>query len=136
MDVILGRNVTAEDVMVYVRGQLLIPVIATVLLSQATIFVRSYYFPAGVFRLDDEKESIRELERSLRKIKKRCMWLLITIVVPAVLFPRVHDVCFTENEDPTMGVNIRASLMCRLVRNYSPSLDWWKTHIKQPFVDR
>ena len=118
VETIWEMDVTSNGIMSYARWSFLEAGVA-VLFSIVAILARRYYFPAGVFRVDEEKDIQRERERAqYRAIRWFAATVLATLV--AIATPQLIDTCTTiEGKSTTIGTYLRQTNVCRFVRSYN-----------------
>ena len=111
-------DATSNGIMSNLRWSFLEGVMA-VLVAIVAILARRYYFPAGVFRVDEENDTHRERERAqyraIRWFAATLAALLITIATPHLI-----DTCTaTEDRSTMVGTYLRQTSMCRFIRSYT-----------------
>lgn len=120
----LAENTGNSNIISRARGGLVKGALAFVFALTA-IGIRGYYFPAGVFRIDEEKNTQQEKDKIQARGVKWIAWSLVAAVL-AGLTPKVVDVCNSgivkkdQSKWTTFGVDIENSNICRLIRYYHP----------------
>ena len=119
VETIWKTDITSNEVMTYVRWSFLEAGVA-VLAGFVAVLARRHYFPAGVFRVDEEKDTQRERERSQFRAMK---WLLgaLAATLVAIATPHLVDTCTTLDDESTIiGTYLRQTNVCRFIRSYTP----------------
>ena len=117
METLLKTNITSNEVMNYARWTFLEAGVVT-FSSLIVVFARRYYFPAGVFRIDEEKRVLKLREKSRSKVMKWILGALGAIIITMVA-AHLTEICTTMDDGSTkMGSYLRQTNMCELVRNY------------------
>ena len=104
------------------------------LMAHCMLWIRGKLLPAGVFRIDEEKneQEIRDIlvSRIASRVKK-CMLILALLGMVWMASSFVADRCLEKN-DETSGVlhQFQNSNLCGLVQDYGPTVNKWSLSIK------
>ena len=89
------------------------------------VLARGHYFPAGVFRIDEEKDVQRKKERSQDKAIKWIMWALATALL-AIGAPPLIDTCSSiDGETTAITEHLKDTHMCEFIRGHTSLLKQW-----------
>lgn len=111
-------DVTSSAIITYARWSFLEAGVVVLLVTVA-VLARRHYFPAGVFRVDEEKDKQRDRERAQYKAMK---WFTATLtaVVIAVGTPHLIDTCTrVDGESSVIRTYLKQSHLCRFIRSYT-----------------
>ena len=118
LELILKFDITSNGIITYARW-IFLQIIVTFVFVIVVTFARGHYFPAGVFRVDEEKLMQKEKERTQNRVIIWFIGVMITIVI-TIVTPHLIDTCTTKDSESTISTTfLRETNLCWLIRNYS-----------------
>lgn len=113
---IFKLDIASNEIMTFIRWSFLEAAVTVVFVFIA-IFSRGYYFPAGVFRVDEEKDIQKEKEQAQIKAIKWIVGTLITTFV-VIATPNLVYTCTTMDRESTIiETYLKQTNMCRVIRS-------------------
>ena len=118
IEIIWKMDVTANGIMTYARWSFLEASLVA-FVAFVAVFARGHYFPAGVFRVDEEKETQRERDRVQHRAIK-CLVGALAATFVAIGAPHLIATCATMDGTSSMMANyLRQTNMCWFVRSHT-----------------